>query len=318
MCLFVIGMSRSGTSALARVLSLCGGALPNALFGPSESNPRGHWEPQAALQINDTILHRQGSSYHDPTLQLQEDGAFDADTKAACIAEIAAFLATLPPAPFVIIKEPRITALSALWFQAARLAGHGVASVVAVRHPQEVIASLATRDRCSPELASALWLKYNLLAERHTRGVPRVFVEYANLLRNWRLETDRVSRALAINLRARDDLAIDRFLDRDLRHQNHRGPASEPFGTNWISAVDEMLRAAARDEPWNQCALDGIYEAYRASERTFRTALDDYRDRFTGTDWRLSVPKMIRAALPRPFRRSDPATDRFAAPSSRF
>ncbi|MEE6176557.1 sulfotransferase family protein [Mycobacterium sp. 050134] len=311
-------MSRSGTSALARVLSLCGGALPTALFGPSESNPRGHWEPQAALQINDTILHRQGSSYHDPTLQLQEAGAFESDTGAACVGEIAAFLATLPPAPFVIIKEPRITALSALWFRAARLAGHDVATVIAVRHPQEVIASLSTRDRCSPELASALWLKYNLLAERHTREVPRVFVEYSNLLRNWRLEIARVSRALAIDLASRDDGAIDGFLDHSLHHQKHRGPANDPFGSDWICAVDRLLRAAAEDEPWDERALDRVYEAYRASERAFRTALDDYRDRFTGTDWRFSVPKMIRAALPRPFRRADPAAHRFAESSSRL
>ena len=67
--------------------------------------------------------------------------------------------------------------LCGLWFEAARQAGFDSVVVIPVRHPQESIASHAARDRASPELSSALWLKYNLLAERHTRALPRVFVE---------------------------------------------------------------------------------------------------------------------------------------------
>ena len=116
-----------------------------------------------------------------------------------------------------------------MWFEAARLAGLDVAAVIAVRHPQEVIASLAASSPVSPELASALWLKYSLLAERHTRGLPRVFVDYANLLDDWRREMKRISAALAIDLNTRDEGAIEEFLTPDLRRQRHRGPVTEPL-----------------------------------------------------------------------------------------
>ena len=125
-----------------------------------------------------------------------------------------------------------------------------------------------------------MWLKYNLLAERHTRGLPRVFVEYANLLDDWRREIKRISAALAIDLNTRDEGAIEEFLTPDLRHQRYCGPVTEPFGTDWISAVYEVLRAAARDEPWDESALDRVFEAYRASEHGFRTALEDFRKDF--------------------------------------
>ena len=121
-----------------------------------------------------------------------------------------------------------------------------------------------------------MWLKYTLLAERHTRGLPRVFVEYANLLDDWRREVKRISAALAIDLNTRDEGAIDEFLTPDLRRQRHCGPVTEPFGTDWISAVYEALRAAARDEPWDESALDRVFEAYRASEHGFRTAFEDF------------------------------------------
>ncbi|MGO9549544.1 sulfotransferase family protein, partial [Mycobacterium sp.] len=265
-------MPRSGTSALARVLALCGATLPAGMKGADRANPRGYWEPRQALHLNDAILRRHGSAAFDTSLRLQEEGAFDAEEKAACIAEIGAFLTTLPAAPLVLIKENRITLLSGVWFEAARLAGLDIAVVIPVRHPQEVTASGAAALRASPELSSALWLKYNLLAERHTRALPRVFVDYANLLDDWRREITRISAALAIDLNTRDEGAIEEFLTPDLQRQRHCGPVTDRFGTDWMSAVYEALRAAARDEPWDGSALDRVFEAYRASEHDFRTA----------------------------------------------
>jgi hypothetical protein len=273
--LFVMGVPRSGTSALTRVLSLCGATLPARMAGADRNNPRGYWEPRASLNLNNTILRRHGSAVFDTSLRLQEGGGFDAEEKAACIAEIRAFLSTLPAAPLVVIKDPRITLLSGVWFEAARLAGFDIAVVIAVRHPQEVIASSAATFLAAPELTSALWLKFNLLAERDARGLPRVFVEYANFLDDWRREITRISAALAIDLDTRDECAIEEFLTPDLHRQRHCGPVTEPFGTDWISVVYEALCAAARDEPWDQSALDRVFEAYRASERGFRTALEN-------------------------------------------
>jgi hypothetical protein len=294
--LFVLGVPRSGTSALTRVLSLCGATLPAGMVGASAGNPLGHWEPRAALRLNEAILYRHDSAWYDPSLRLQEEGAFDAKAKATCIAEIGAFLTTLPAAPLVVIKDLQITVLSGVWFEAARLAGLDIAVVIAVRHPQEVMASLAalaTLRRASPELSSALWLKFNLLAERHTRGLPRVFVEYTSLLDNWSREIARISDALAIDLNIRDEGAIEEFLKPDLRRQRHCDSVTEPFGADWISTVYEALCAAARDEPLDGSALDRAFEAYRASESSeygFRTAFKDFRDRFDSLLTRLFRP----------------------------
>ena len=81
--------------------------------------------------------------------------------------------------------------------------------------------------------------------------MPRVFVEYANLLEDWRREIKRISAALAIDLDTRDEGAIDEFLTPNLRHHRNCGPVTEPFGADWMSAAYEALGAAARDEPWD-------------------------------------------------------------------
>lgn len=276
--LFVPSLGRSGTSALTRVLSLCGAALPADLLGATPSAPLGAWEPRAVARLNDSILRRHGTRWYDPSLRFDEGSALDAAEKAACVAEAQAFLSALPAAPLVVIKEGNVAVLSGVWFEAAHAAGFDTAAVLAVRHPEELIPSLAKHMQGSPELAAALWLKYGLIAERHTRGVPRVFVEYANLLDNWRREMKRISAALAVDLSSRDEGAIEEFIKPNLRHQQHGGPVTELFGTDWMSTLYEAQRLAAQDEPWDATTLDRVFEAYRASEHVFRTAYEDFHD----------------------------------------
>jgi hypothetical protein len=296
--LFVLGMTRSGTSALTRVLSLCGATLPSGMKGADSYNLSGYWEPRASLLLNHSILRRHGSTMFDPSLRLQEEGAFDAEEKAACIAKIEAFLNRLPAAPLLVIKDLQITALSGMWFEAAHLAGFDIAAVIAVRHPQEVIASLSTfLRRTSSELASATWLKYTLLAERDTRDLPRVFVDYANLLDDWRGEIKRISTALAIDLNTRDEGAIEAFLTPGLRRQQYCGPVQDRFGADWMSTVYEVMRMAARDEPWDESVLDRVFEAYRASEHDFRVAFENCRNLSNRVLVRLMRPSIMKMNL---------------------
>jgi hypothetical protein len=103
-----------------------------------------------------------------------------------------------------------------------------------------------------------------------------VFVEYANLLDDWRREVKRISAALPIDLNTQDEDAIAEFLQSDLRRQRHCGPVTQLFGTDWISVVYEALGGAARDEPCDGSVLDRVFEAYRASTNDFGTVFEDY------------------------------------------
>ncbi len=298
--LFVLGFGRSGTSALARVLSLCGATLPPKLLGATKDNPRGFWEPRAAIHLNETILRSRGSSAYDLALRPEQSRSSTAADEAS-IARIRSYFHALPPARLVVIKEPKITALIELWFEGARRAGFDVAAVVAMRHPAEASASIEERAnrqnyvRSSLELGSAWWLKYTLLAERDTRDVPRVIVEFANLLEDWRREVKRIGTALGVDLDSPDEAAIDGFLSPRLRHHRHTGPITEPFGTDWVTTVYRQLAAAGRDEPWEQSVLDRVFDEYETTERGFRTAVDDSR-RYLNLN-RLMPPPLVRVAL---------------------
>ena len=165
LALFVLGNGRSGTSALARVLSMCGGSLPPGLLGATAENPRGFFEARAVIYLNQAILHDRGSSGYDTALDIHQQGAFAVRNNPAWVAKLKRYLGSLPPAPVVVIKEPKTTTVSGIWFEAARQAGFDVAAVIAVRHPDEIIGSLAKRAKqqnyvkSSPELTCAWWLK---------------------------------------------------------------------------------------------------------------------------------------------------------------
>lgn len=277
--IFVLGMGRSGTSAITRVLSLCGARLPEPLLGASESNLTGHWEPIDAININNAFLRRYAASWYDPTLRLQGDTAFSAQEKDTYIEQIRAFIERAHAEPVLVIKEPRIAALADFWFEAARKASTNAKVVIPIRHPDQVAASLAARDGISADLSSVLWLKYNFLAERSSRKLPRVFVEYVNLLSDWRKEIGRIAQRLAIDLSDTNEAAIDGFLDPNFHRQRSCGKPSDILGQTWTSDTYMALSAAARDEPLNLQKLDSTFSAFVACERTFRRALEEFHQR---------------------------------------
>ena len=276
--IFILGMGRSGTSALARILSLRGCVLPADLKDANEANPRGFWEPVDALKLNDDFLFRHGGTYFDPSLRLQGELTFAPDETERYIAQISTFLRHCPQGAPLVVKDPRITALFDFWSEAARREGFCVKVIVAIRNPSEVAASLGAWIEAPAELWHAVWLKYNLLAEFHSRHLPRVFVEYSSLLGDWRSQVARITRSLALDEVIEDGAAaIDAFLSRDLHTQRCQGPITESFGYPWLSDTYTILAAAANDQPLDVAKLDETLRAYRACERSFRTSLDAAR-----------------------------------------
>jgi hypothetical protein len=279
--IFILGMARSGTSALTRVLSLCGCALPESLKEANDGNPRGFWEPLEAAKLNDEFLFRHDATFSDPTLRLQGEWIFGQQETERYIEQIRAFLSRCPQGPPLLLKDARIIALFDFWLQAALAEEFLVKVIVPIRNPMEVAASLAARAQiqASLELRQAMWLKYNLLAELHSRPFPRVFTEYSSLLEDWRLQVARISRALDLDLATDAAAAVDAFLTPELHRQRCSGPITEVFGYPWLSDTYAILSEAARDRPLDVARLDEILRAYRTCERAFRTSLDDWRRR---------------------------------------
>jgi len=255
---FILGMGRSGSSALARVMALCGGRLPESLLPANPANPTGFWEPSSAIELNARFLKASGSSFFDTQMN-QEVSEYD-PLGREFVSDITALLESCRDpasnAP-LIFKEPRISVLLRFWLGAVQRTGFSPCAVIPVRHPQEVASSLGAWKGLPPEHTAELWLKYNLLAERHTRHLPRAFISYSRLLTDWRREIVAISAALRLTFVP--NVEVDQFLNPGLRHTiSDDEPASTK--TPWLRDVYRVLSSACRDGELDFDLLDAAHD----------------------------------------------------------
>lgn len=135
--IFVLGHGRSGTSAITRVLSLCGATLPQSVLAATSFNPRGLWEPVAAWKLDLDILASISSIPKDRAdiEELEIEGR----EKEIYIGRIQDFLSTCPVARTLVLKFYPDSIR--LWIEAAHRSDFGVKVVIIFRHPEETFAS---------------------------------------------------------------------------------------------------------------------------------------------------------------------------------
>jgi GT2 family glycosyltransferase len=271
--LIVLGMHRSGTSALTRLLALRGAALPEDMLKPAADNELGFWEPRQIVIIHDEILQSAGSSWDDVAAFPHE--WFSSDAADRFRQRLGAALdGTFGDAPLFVLKDPRLCLLLPLWLPLFKERGIAPLPIISVRNPLEVAASLGRRDAFSESKSLLLWLKYFLACEHGTRGLPRCFIAYDNLLTDWRGVLDTIAAALDVSWPIQShasDAEITRFLSPDLRH--HRLRSNEIFVrqsvVTWVKDAFAWATAATERLPIQSDALDKVQDELNVAERAF-------------------------------------------------
>lgn len=228
--LLVLGMHRSGTSALARVLDLCGADIGARILGGSAGNESGHWEDAIAVELHERLLASLGTRW-DEAFGLPADWSKGEAAKAARETVGAYLEGNRSLHALWAVKDPRLSLFADLWIAGARDAGQQLGAVVMLRHPLEVANSLSARDGIAPGRGLLLWLDYTLAAVRAAEDLPCVIVTYDQLLMDWRSCVSRI-RDLPGGRHLRIDeataSAVDGFLDGNRRHHREIRAASMP------------------------------------------------------------------------------------------
>jgi len=256
--LLVLGMHRSGTSAVAGVLAQLGVDFTEHLIPPDEDNPKGYFEHADVWRLDQHLLESIGSDWNDPAA-LPAGWQDSEPARGASEALLAIIRRDFAGVRLAGLKDPRMCRLMPLWNPLLSRAGFQPSVVLVVRSPVEVAASVKNRDGIGFEHAAMAWLRHVLEAEYHTRGLPRVVVSYQSLVEDWRSQVVRVGRALDIAWpRAPDQAAadIEAFIEPGLRH--HRAtPAHEPLRAPFDDWIDRAWSAL-------QQGPDGIEPAFDA------------------------------------------------------
>jgi hypothetical protein len=120
--ILVVGMHRSGTSALARMLNLLGCDLPKTLLPGGPSNEPGHWESWPILTLNEEILASAGSAWDD--WEAFNRAWFDSPIEDGFLERA---LKTLDDefgaSRFFVLKDPRLCRILPFWIKALKAFG---------------------------------------------------------------------------------------------------------------------------------------------------------------------------------------------------
>lgn len=283
--ILVVGMHRSGTSALTRVLNLLGVELGNHLLPPGKGNQHGHWEHQDVVTIHEKLLHDLGMSWDET--RAMPDGWVTSESAREARQQLVVLLGRdFSDTPLWAVKDPRVCRLLPLWKLVLDELGVEASVVFAVRNPAEVVGSLHARDGLDRASMRLSWFEHMAEAEAATRSWRRTVVAYDELLSNWRKSIANVEARLQLHWsNAVVDVAadIDAFLDSGLRH-NHADLTGDPR-----EPADELYTCLAActhdDQAW--AAASELVDDYQRWAPTFLHDIEGRHKRFERLDTRL-------------------------------
>ncbi|GEM_PF-520505 len=262
--IIILGMHRSGTSALTGVLNQFGVDLGAKLLPNHITNERGFWENSQVIEINEKILKSLHSSWDDiaplPPKWWQSEKL--APFKKA-ISEI--LRQNFATCPLWGIKDPRLYRLLPLWLPILEASGSVLHFVIVTRNPHEVAASLEKRDGLSANTSFQLWLENTLAAEKQTQSYSRVFVTYDELLQDWQSTVEKIARVLKLEFAHSIESVQDKitaFLSTDLKHHHQlTTPDLDPHLAVYGDRVYQTFIAAAQGETGSLKTLNPIRQA---------------------------------------------------------
>lgn len=269
--IFVLGMHRSGTSALVRTLNLLGYQVPKDLLAANQDNPFGYWEPKTVVAFNNRLLEHLDRHWSDPKPLL--NGWHSRPEMASWISEAADILRALcshsdtsQSGADLVIKDPRLSLTFPLWRDAAAMSDIGLSCLIMHRDPWEVGQSLQTRDELSRDHAHRLWLNYMVEAEHNSRGLKRAAIAYEDLLSDWKQALSECGLDLnwpAVSEMGRVERAISGFLRPELRH-HHSERQIASTEESLIEDVANVRALLAKSGIEQRAQFDGV--RYRIHE----------------------------------------------------
>ena len=234
MQVFILGMHRSGTSALARVLNLMGLYFgeENASTGRSSQNEKGFWERRDVRMINDSILFTADCDWD--LVSKFDAGMIPTETNAGHKSAIADIVVKLDAHRPWFVKEPRLCVTFPIW----RAPLEQPICIHIGRNPLEVAHSLNARNGIPVRVGLALWEFYNTRALQAASGLPLLSVSYEDLVGTPDRTVDSIRVFLAeqgYRVRMPSTSELSGFLDANLRH--HR---KEPAALSRVATAHQL------------------------------------------------------------------------------
>ncbi|MBY7668175.1 MULTISPECIES: glycosyltransferase [Vibrio] len=214
----VLGMHRSGTSALTKALQVMGVSLSENLMPEGEFNPKGHWEDMDVVSINDKLLAHYGHVWFSAT---QPQISLDDDYVQLLLEEAVAMVnQRVQQFPLWGFKDPRTSRLLCFWLEVLQRANVVPKFVYALRNPLDIVRSLARRDGLTHRQGYLLWWWHTLPNLSLLRSQPVAWVSFNQLLTQPQQVITQLQQHLSLASLPEEDVATfcDSFIEPSLSH----------------------------------------------------------------------------------------------------
>lgn len=213
---FVLGMHRSGTSALGGVLNTMGLEFGTDLMRADANNPKGYFENNLVYSLNEKLLRNHSGSWDDVQFVFH-----DSMLKRKYINEARDII--LNEFKFTenfAIKDPRICLLFPFWLQVCKELNLEVRPLILYRNPLDVFSSLKKRDDFTFEKSLMLWAHHFLSAEYYSREFPRIFLYFDDLVNKTDTILDKLEKFINLPVSKKQKDAAKQFIDKGIIHLN--------------------------------------------------------------------------------------------------
>ncbi|BAO44265.1 glycosyltransferase [Thiolapillus brandeum] len=263
----VLGMHRSGTSAITRALVAAGVELGDHLVKAGTDNPRGFWEDADVRRLNERLMATVGTDWYS-TRELDPDLFSDDATQPLLREAVDLLNQRLSNGSPWGFKDPRTTRLLPFWKTVFSLAGIRPRWILALRDPEAVAQSLLARNNFSMERNHLLWIRYMEGVINELDDESLLVVDYSRLLEKPGSVVEEMRRFLGLDQDAAYHRRLkefsDDFLDVGLRHHQGQSQAlRESQGPQGLTArlYLELLDQACRGE-W--VLINGFSESVKS------------------------------------------------------
>jgi len=244
--LLVMGMHRSGTSAMTRLLNLMGAHLGDNIIPPKEGiNSKGFWEYQEVVSFNESLLASLGLTWYDvystPAKEWWRSPLIQEKKP-----ELKSILLSLVSEEhnLYVIKDPRLCLTYPLWDEVISELGWEHHCFMVTRDPREVALSLLKREGFSIDTSYLLWKRYFQAAISALNYAPHLILPYNTLISNPVLTAELIATnlpELQANFEDKDQTEIESEIDRGLKHHSAMDMTHSEFESKLVEIYELSL-----------------------------------------------------------------------------
>ena len=302
-CVLVLGMHRSGTSALTGVLNKLGCDLPTHLMAGSKGNEKGFFESTAIRDFNDELLSAGGSSWDD-FLKFNTHWQDSPPAKAFFQRAYDLLESEFGTSSLFALKDPRICRLVPFWTQVLERAGCSVCPVLTLRNPLEVSRSLEAKKGFDAPFSQMIWLRNVLDAEASTRQMRRFHTSYEELIESWPRVAERSQEILGLNwprTPGQIEVEVEEFLSDELRHHKEKPDTAinNPILADWLKDAFKILNqwAVSGENPDDYPRLDQIQAEFNTASLAFSRLVNAQRGQRAELEQKLASFRVSKSTL---------------------